>query len=173
MKITGSKQRLCCGAWLLAALLIGGLNVSPLLSMDAQPQTGYSHTIRELQTNLQRLDDILAVQIRPLRESLELSDFSRPSQAVDPSATPVGAASRDRLPEPSPLPNLSGIIQAMAPDGSIYFQAVLNGRSCREKDKLDDLTIERITPTGVVVRRVRQTWFIPCPTPFYSSDQGE
>jgi hypothetical protein len=178
MKIAGNKQRLCCGAWLLAALLIGGLNVSPLISMEAQPQAGYSRTVRELQTDLQRLDAILAAQLLPLRKSWELSDFSRPSQsagsvAADPTPPRIGTASRDRVPEAAPLPTLSGIIQTMAPNGSVYFQAVLNGRSCREKDKLNDFTIEKITPSGVVVRHARATWFIPCPTPFFSSDQGE
>jgi len=177
MKIAGSRQRLCCGAWLLAASVLCGLNVFPLMSMEARPQTGYSRTIRELQTNLQRLDAVLAAQLLPLRQSLELSDFSRPSQAgvhgTGPGATRAGATSRDPMPEAAPLPALSGIIETMAPDGSVCFKAVLNGRGFREKDKLDDFTIEKITPGGVVLRHARQTWFIPCPTPFYSSDQGE
>ena len=77
------------------------------------------------------------------------------------------------MPEAAPLPALSGIIETMAPDGSVYFKAVLNGRGFREQDTLDDFTIEKITPGGVVLRHARQTWFIPCPAPFYSSDQGE
>lgn len=178
MKITGSRQRLCCGAWLLAAVLLGGLNIFALMSLEAQPTVRYSHTIQELQANLQRFDAILSAHGLPYDQHWELPEYFNPSSAAGnaPAVRPSTQVQTEHLklkPEPNPLPVLSGVIRTLDPNGSVYFQAVLNGRSYRERDQLDDFTVDRITPAGVVLRRTQRTWFIQCPTPFYSSDQGE
>jgi hypothetical protein len=75
--------------------------------------------------------------------------------------------------DPAPLPALTGILQAIGPQGAVNFHAVLNGRVCREKDLIDRYTVEQIKPTGVVLRRSGGKYFIKSPSPFYSSDQGE
>jgi hypothetical protein len=178
MMLTGSRQRLCCGAWLLAAVLIGGSNLFSLMSLEARPHTGYSRTILEMQTNLQRFDAIIGAHGLPFHQHRELQAFFKPSPAAgndpaDPPDTRVGTESLNQVSKPSPLPALSGIIQTLDPNGSASFQAVLNGRGYREKDSLDDFTVDRITPSGVILRHSQQTWFIPCPTPFYSREQGE
>jgi hypothetical protein len=178
MKITGSKQRLFCGAWLLATVLLGGLNAFALMSLEARPTVGYSNTIRELQANLPRFDAILGGRGLPLHIDWKLSEFLNPSPVVDNASairppTQVQTESCNRASEPTPLPALSGVIRTLDPNGSVYFQAVLNGRSYREKDRLDDYSVDQITHSGVVLRRSEQSWFIQCPAPFYSSDQGE
>jgi hypothetical protein len=178
MKITGSTQRLCCGAWLLAAVLIGSLNVFALISLEARPTAGFSPTIRELRTNLQRLEAIQSAHGLPFQSGWELPAFFRPSPAVDsgPAAAPSPQARTediDRGPEPTPLPVLAGIIRTLEPRGTVSFQAVLNGRSYRKNDRIEGFTVDQITPAGVVLRCTEQTWFIRCPKPLYSSDQGE
>ena len=178
MKITGSMQRLCCGAWLLAAALLGSLNVFALMSLEARPAAGYSPTIRELQTNLQQFEAIQSTHGLPFQLGWELPAFFRPSPAAGGDSTvPPSPQARtednDRGPEPTPLPALTGIIRTLEPKGTVTFQAVLNGRSYRKYDRLEGFTVDQITPAGVVLRRTEQTWFIRCPTPLYSSDQGE
>ena len=178
MKIIGSRQRLCCGAWLLAAALIAGLNALALMSMEARPTIGYSGTIRELQTNLQRLEVIQSTHVLPFQFSWQLPEFINPLPAASsvfavPPSAQEQTEGRGRRPEPTPLPVLSGIIRTLDANGSVCFQAVLNGRSCRENDWIDNFTVDRIALAGVVLRRTEQTWFIQCPMPLYSSDQGE
>lgn len=178
MKITGSTQRLCCGAWLLAAVLIGSLNVFALMSLEARPIAGYTPTIRELQTNLQRLEAIQSTHGLPFQLGWELPAFFSPVPAASsgPAVPPSPQASAEDLgrgTEPTPLPALTGIIRTLEPKGMVTFQAVLNGRSYRENDPLEGFTVDQITPAGVVLRRAEQTWFIRCPMPLYSSDQGE
>lgn len=178
MRITGGRQRLCCGAWLLAAFLLGGLNVFPLMSLESQPAAGYSRTIRELQTNLQKFEAVLAAHGLPIHACWDMTEFSGPPPAVGGPpgsrlSTQAPAEPRNRVSNPIALPDLSGIIRTLDSNGSVYFQAVLNGRGYRENDTLDDFTVDRITPAGVVLRHSQRTWFIQCPTPYYSSDQGE
>lgn len=178
MKIAVSKKRLYCGAWLLATVMLGGLNALALMSLEAQPTVGYSDTIRELQANLPRFDAILGGRGLPFHLDWKLSEFFNPSPVIDNGSTVrlsthEPTEHRNQDPEPTPLPLLSGIIQTLDSNGSVHFQAVLNGRSYREKDRLDDYSIDQITPAGVVLRRSKQAWFIQCPTPYFSSDQGE
>jgi hypothetical protein len=176
MNITGSRQKLYCGAWLLAAFLVCGLNVYPLMSMETDPPAGYSRTIGVLQTQLQKLDTIMESQGLAFLQFRDLPETVTPAAApprLEGPAVPLREESFERTTQPVQLPNLSGIIHTLKPDGSASILAVLNGRAFREQDKLDAFTIDSITPKGVVLRRSQQTWFIPCPTPFFSNDQGE
>jgi hypothetical protein len=178
MKFVGSTQRLCCGALLLAAALIGGLNAFALMSMEARPIQGYSGTIRELQTNLQRFEIIQSTHALPFQLSWQVPElfnpFPSPGGGLDvPPSSQERTDRRSPGLEPTPLPVLSGIIRTLDANGSVYFQAVLNGRSCRKNDQIDNFTVSQITPAGVVLRRTELTWFIQCPMPPYSSDQGE
>jgi hypothetical protein len=179
MKVIGSRQRLCCGVWLLSAALIGGVNVSALMSLEARPTAGYSRTIRELRTNMQRFEAIQSMHGLPLRLSWWLPDsfnslHANGSVLSVPSSTREQTQLRGGKPEPTLLPTLSGIIRTLDANGSVCFLAVLNGRSYRKNDPLDNnFTVDQITPAGVVLRRAEKTWFIQCPMPLYSSDQGE
>jgi hypothetical protein len=178
MRKTGNRQMLCCGAWMLAAVLLGGLNLFPLISMEALPTMGSTPTIRDLQMKLQRFDAILEANGLPLPARWELPGFFNPSPAAGnaPAERPprhVQVEPGSQMPEQTPLPALSGIIRTLDADGSVYFQAVLNGRGYREKEKFDDFTVNSITTAGVILRRSEKTWFIRCPTPYYSCDQGE
>jgi hypothetical protein len=162
----------------LAAFLLGALNVFPLMSLESQPAAGYSPTIRELRTNLRKFEAVLAANGLPIHASWDLPQFSSPPPAAGGStgnhpSTQATADPHDRASTPVALPDLSGIIRTLESDGSVRFRAVFNGRGYRENDTLDDFTVHRITPAGVVLQHAHRTWFIQCPSPFYSSDQGE
>jgi hypothetical protein len=178
MKITGGRQRMWIGAWMLATLLLGGLNAYWFMVLEHQPLAGYSQTIRTLQTQLVKFDSMLSAGALSFNTNSDLGALFNPSQVAgnkggDPTAPRTGAGTQTRKPDPTALPALSGIVQVIGPHGSLNFQAVLNGRVYRKKDKIDDYTVDQISPTGVVLRRSDGKWFIKSPNPFYSSDQGE
>ena len=178
MKLTGSRQRVCLGGWLLAALLLLGLNAYRFMSLEQQPLVGYSQTIKILHVKLQQFDRTLAAGAFSLDRRMDvLRSFTSSSQVRKPAAGRPGSTAQADLQspvsDPTVLPYLSGIMQVLGPHGSLSFQAVLNGRVCRERDKIDDFAVADISPAGVVVRRKSRQWLIKSPSPYYSSDQGE
>ncbi len=177
MKISGSRQRLCVGGWFLAALLLFGLNASRFMSLEHQPLVGYSRTIKALQSRLQDFDKMAATGVFSLKDQFNLREagarYSTGSKTAENSGE-AKAKNVSKAPDAtgSALPALTGIIQAMDPRGAIHYRAVLNGRVCRTRDKIDEFTVVRISPSGVVVRRAGRSWTLDSPTPFFSSDQG-
>jgi hypothetical protein len=177
MKISGSRQRLCMGGWFLAALLLLGLNASQFMSLEQQPLVGYSQTVKTLQSGLQDFDRMAAAGVFSMKDQFNLLEAGAWFSAGDKAAKSPGAAraeSGSQLPDATDrvLPTLSGIMQALNPRGAIYYRAVLNGRVCRVRDKIDEFTVVKISPTGVVVRRAGRSWTLDSPTPYFSSDQG-
>ena len=178
MNISGNKQRLCIGAWFLAALLLMGLNVFQFLSLEEQPLVGYSQTVKVLQVKLEDFEKIGATGAFALKNRLNPlkvdSWFSSGSKTEDhPGAGKVPNLADIQESAESTLPRLSGILRALQPGGTLYYSAVLNGRVCRVKDKIDEFTVVKISPTSVVVRRGGHDWTLDSPTPYFSSDQGD
>lgn len=174
MIIAGNKQRACMGGWLLAALLMLGINANQLMSLANQPLVGYSQTIKSLKTRLQQFDNTLVDGVVAFASQIELPQPSRVEKSLPAAAGPDPKGPQDQTSkQPTVLPSLTGIMHVVSPDGDVYFQAVLNGRVCREKDKIDNFSIVKISPAGVVIRRAGFQWTIDSPNPHYSSDQGE
>jgi hypothetical protein len=178
MNIAGSRQRLCLGGWFLAALLLAGWNAYGFMSLEQQPLVGYSPTIKMLRADLQQFDDslgagLLSVDYRKALQRLLTPKSATADPQVDrkPAAVPVDPAAPAS--SATGLPSLSGIMQVLDAAGSTYFQAVLNGRVCREMDRIDDYIVAHISPVGVVLQRSGRQWLIKSPTPYYSSDQGK
>ena len=176
MKITGSRQRMWIGTWVLATLLLGGANAYWLMALEQQPLVGYSQTIRTLQTQLVQFESLLTTGSLSLKAGSDLPAQFKPSPMAgslksNPTAPQAHADTHARA--TTVLPALSGIMQVLGHHGTVDFQAVLNGQVCRKKDKIDEYTVDQITPAGVVLRRSNGKWFIKSPSPFYSSDQGE
>lgn len=177
MKITGSKQRACMGGWLLAALLLAGVNAHQYMSMADQPLMGYSQTIKLLQANLHLLDNSLADGLFSTASQIELPEPATQLTIAekakkDHRATDADNGPKNQTPKTAVLPSLTGIMHVVDPDGGAYFQAVLNGRVCRAKDKIDNFTVVKISRAGVVIGRSGLKWTIESPTPYFSSDQG-
>jgi hypothetical protein len=177
MKISGSRQRLCMGGWFLAALVLLGLNASRFMSLEQQPLVGYSQTVKGLQSKLQDFDKMVATGVFSLKDQFNLLEAGAWFSAGSNTAGSPGAAkanSGSQIPDAteSVLPALTGIMQAIDPRGAVYYRAVLNGRVCRVRDKIDQFTVVKISPTGVVVRRAGRSWTLDSPTPYFSSDQG-
>jgi hypothetical protein len=176
MKISGSRQQMYMGGWLLAALVLLGLNASRFMSLE-QSLVGYSQTAKALQSKLHEFDKLVATGVFAVKDRLDLLEASARypvGSRAAASAASVGARSGDPIPDAtqSLLPTLTGVMQTLDPRGAIDYSAVLNGRVCRVRDKIDEFTVVKISPAGVVVRRAGRSWVLESPTPYYSSDQG-
>ena len=177
MKISGGRYRLCRGGWLLAALVLLGLNAFQFMSLEQQPLVGYSQTIKVLQSKLQDFDKMLAAGVFSLKDRIDLIETSAGSLAGHKAGGGSGTASAQKSAKISDgtenvLPTLTGTMQALDPRGGMDYRAVLNGRVCRVRDKIDNFIVVKISPTGVVVRRAGRSWTLNNPTPYFSSDQG-
>ncbi len=178
MKIGGSKQRLCIGGWCLSALVLMGLNAFRLMTLEQQPLVGYSQTIKAVQARLQDFDKTVATGIFSLKDRISpvsaASRFSTNSKTAMRHEDGKGAQEM-RIADGAEtmLPTLSGILQALDLRGTVTYRAILNGRVCGERDKIDAFTVVKISPTAVVVRRAGRNWTLDSPTPYFSSDQGE
>jgi hypothetical protein len=177
MRISGSRQQLYMGGWLLAALVLLGLNASRFMSLEQQPLVGYPPAVKALQSQLQLFDKMAAAGVFAVKDQLDLlkadARFSTGGKAAASSGS-AGAKSGGQIADAAAnvLPTLSGIMQALDPSGAVYYRAVLNGRVCRVRDKIDDFTVVKISPAAVVVRRAGRRWKLDRPTPYFSSDQG-
>jgi hypothetical protein len=177
MRISGSIQRTCLGGWLLAALLIGGINIHQIAMVENQPLAGYSQTIKMLQTNLLQFDQTLADGLFSLASRVELPELDVLSKEAGKTAKGIPVSVDGNAPGPQAtdtiiLPSLTGIVHVVRTNGTVYFQALLNGQLCQAKDEIDGFTVDNISPEGVVVRQAGIKWTIERPTPYYSSDQG-
>lgn len=178
MKITGNKQRLCLGGWFLAGFLLAGLNAYAFISIDEKPLAGPSGTIRMLNTQLKKFDItqtagfLAGNRIKDIRKTppqhVEPADSKQNQSPPETQKGPKNPASK-----PTILPTLSGIIHVVSSQGTSHYQAVLDGRVCREKDEISNFTIDRISPAGVVIKRFGHKWVITSPDPYFSSDQGK
>jgi len=173
MKPFASKQRLCIGGWVLAALALIGLNGFGYLALESKPLQGSSVALRSLRQNLARLDGVWTNDLLNAldRESVDALLVS----VVAPLGTegPVSeGASPQASAEKMVLPKLTGILQMADPNGSLSYMAVLDGRVCRPNDQIMAFWVGRITKDGVLLYRDGKKWFIESPAPYYSSDQG-
>ena len=60
MKLIGSKQQLCMGGWLLAALALAGINGFGFLSLESKPLPVSSMAVSSLRQKLALLESRLA-----------------------------------------------------------------------------------------------------------------
>jgi hypothetical protein len=147
------------------------------MSLEQQPLVGYSQTVKTLHSKLQDFDKMVAAGVFSMKDQFNLLEAGAWFSADNKAAGSPGAAEAthgSQIPDAveSVLPKLTGIMQALDPRGAVYYRAVLNGRVCRVRDKIDEFTVVKISPTGVVVRRAGRSWTLDSPTPYFSSDQG-
>ncbi len=178
MSFIRSKQRFCHGAWILAALILAGVNGAQFLALQGHALEGYSPAIKTLQTNLNRLQHASKVQ--------EMVDFSddkiqhllevfRPKQ---PPVAETNTGTKDvdttLAEEIKPqLPELSGIVQITDSSGKRSYVALLGGKVCHRGDRVKEFRVTQVSSGGVTLRRSGERWFIPRPEIYYSSDQGD
>jgi hypothetical protein len=176
MTAFGNKQRLCFGAWVLAALLLAASNGFSFLCMEGGALQGYSPAIKSLQSKLVRLKNDQtnrAVAFGKAEAGFLFTTYRRLKSTVIPEGAASKAEGGPVVSKDPALPPLTGIVQVMDGRGARHYSAVLNGKLCREKDRVMDFVVAEISPRGVVLRRSGRRWFIQAPSVYYSSDSGE
>ncbi|MDA8138049.1 MAG: hypothetical protein M0036_05280 [Desulfobacteraceae bacterium] len=166
MKNFGGKQRLYMGGWVLAALALIGLNGFSYMTLESKPLQGSSVAIRNLRQKLTRLGS--GRDLGSASEMLISMVTHPPAGAVASKDDPQPQAVADK----PALPVLAGIMVSADPFGAVSYTAVVNGKVCREKDKIMDYVVAKITTEGIVVQRDGQEWFIPGPKPSHCDDKG-
>lgn len=171
----GNRRRLCFSGWILAALLLIGLNGFHLLALENQPLVGHSPTIKALRLNLSQWENALTRLAMSSDDSALRPVFARYQPPVDPPTEAVPEPSAEPSAQTPPriaLPALSGIVQALDQQGQQTYLAVLDGRVYRTNDQVGTYVVEQILPRAVILNHAGRQWHIECPTPNYSEDRG-
>lgn len=170
----GNRMHALIGLWILAGLVVAGVNGSILLSLLDEPLAGYSSAVRDADRGFRQYRLRLAAEAEKIASGMDLL-ASRFKPVVGEEETPVvpetpapAPNASKRAPLPVVLPTLTGIMTSRSSDGNSRQLAVLDGRICTDGDRLDDFTVKRITRGGVALVRGRQTWFLKAPDIAYS-----
>jgi hypothetical protein len=175
MNLWGDRRRLCLSGWLMAALILVGLNAFYLLTLENQRLVGHSPTIKALRENLTQWENAMIAQPwTPDGNRLNPFLVGAPSP---PETTDTVVPSKGQAPVTDPpavvaLPALDGVVSILDRRGRQRYLAVLGGRVYRTADRLGPFKIALITPGGVVLSRDDRKWHIPCPKPAYTEDRG-
>jgi hypothetical protein len=176
MMIWGNRRRLCLGSWILAALLLIGLNGYHLIALENQPLVGHSPTIKALRLNLGHYENTLSTPVLSTDDKRLhpiLIRYAEPPAPAPPAiAPPAEIAAPVVAPDRTVLPVLAGVVQALDQQGRQSYWALLDGRVCRTGDRVGAFVVDRISPRGVVLNRAGRQWSIEAPAPHYSQDQG-
>jgi hypothetical protein len=174
----GSRKRWCIGSWILAALLLAGVNGFKLMSLFNPIVVGCSDEIR-LASQKWKQFEILNSLIRnnPIDFDFKLAflKFIPGSQTRKKTASKlqqIGGAVEKKA-DKIKLPILTGVIGFAGVHGNERLLAVIEGRTYRKKDPFQDFTIKEITSKGVVLQKADATWFVPVPEVYFSMDRSE
>jgi hypothetical protein len=175
LKISGSRPRLVCGCWLLAALLLAGHNGSTLASLLGMPVSGQSAQVKSASEKWRQLQDKMSQSVKEMADEVDLDlAFTKSSSTFERGKSKV--INLDIVPETRPepqvqhLPKLSGILRCMDINGNAYALALIEGRRFQEKDTVRDFRIQKIEDKGVVLTKGGRRWFLRTPAVSYSYD---
>jgi hypothetical protein len=176
MKITvGDKQRSFMGAWVLAALLILGVNGLNLTNLLDQPLLGNPREVKGIRRQWKLLEQLSALAIREAKAVADVdldSVFSRfePMSVLKVWEDDAGSVEGEEEKDAGPaLPVLTGILSVSDLEGNVRSTAVFSGKRYGEKDEMQGFRIERIAEEGVYLTREGEHWFIPAPEGEFTS----
>jgi hypothetical protein len=175
MKAISHDSRMYIAGWLLAALLLVGVNLLKLSQLTLQPMIGGSATVNSLRLKMIQFDELLSerkMESEARRDQPVM--LAQLPKALPPSKPPLPSIPAEE-PLPSglqPLPRLSGILQVADHKGRWRYSAVMDGNVYLEKDRVQEFLVEEISSRGIVLSRAKQRWFIPAPEVYYSLDKG-
>ncbi len=170
----GSRIHALVGLWILAGLVVVGVNGTMLMSLLDEPLSGYSSGVRMADQGFRNYHLLMAAQAEKITSRMDLLIGRFKPEIVgegkpvvqQPPAQP--ALARKRAPAPVALPTLTGILTSRSSDGDAMQLAVLDGRICAEGDRLGNLTVMRIARGGVSLVKGDQAWFLRAPDLAYS-----
>ncbi len=170
MVLRQSVSHLLIGFWILAGLLVAGLNGYALMAFLDSPLSGYSDGIRAADRGMLKFRALLDADTRKTMSGMDrlAKRFSAvPAVADQPPATRnavVPPAAKKRVTAaPVELPPLAGIITGRSPNGAVRRLALLGGTVFSEGDMLGELTVKGISARGVHLAGGGNHWFLKAP----------
>ena len=176
MSFFRNRQRVFIGAWLAAAFMLLGFNGYLYLLPGAGTLEGNSRVMRSLQQKLTRLN--LAVEKTGFVKTGKWFCAALPAQPHTSGPAPSksddgsGAGKETAVVHPVELPRLTGILESSDSVDGLRYVAVLNGKVCRERERIDSFTVRKIMKDKVILKGFGTQWEIRNPAPGYSSDRG-
>ena len=175
MKAWGNSVRLFIGLWVLAGLVVVGINAYALMSLMDEPIAGYSIGIRHAQGMFQQYRNLLNAETENMSSGMDrlIQRFAakttliEPSKSADTKQSP-SAVEKKVKPTAVALPVLTGIMTSRSTTGKQRRLALLNDGVFAEGDTLQDLTIRKISADGVLLAKGKKTWFLKAPAVAYS-----
>lgn len=175
MKAWGNSVQLFIGLWMLAGLVVMGINAYALMSLMDEPLAGYSIGVRHAQGMFQQYRNLLSAETENMDSGMDLliqrfaakTTLIEPSQAADTRQSPSAVEKKVKPPAVA-LPVLAGIVTSRSTTGAERRLALLNDGVFAEGDQLQDLTIRKISADGVLLAKGKKTWFLKTPDVAYS-----
>lgn len=174
MNFMGNRMHGLIGLWILAGLIVAGVNGTMLLSLLDEPLAGYSMQVRNADRSFRQYRLIAKMEAEKIDSGMELiANLFAPDApeekpvAVQPVSKPL-ATENKKLPSPVVLPTLTGIVTRLAADGTVQWLAMMDNGIWSNGDQFRELTIQRIDSRGIVLVRGDQSWFVKAPERSYS-----
>ena len=175
MKITvGGKQRSFMGAWVLAALIILGVNGLNMADLLDQPLLGNSREVKGIRRQWKLLEQLSSLAIKEAKAVAEV-DLDRVFARFEPLSVlnvwDTGTEAEEAQAEESGpiLPVLTGLLSVSDLKGNVRSTAVFYGRRYKERDEIQGFRIEKIAEEGVYLTKWGTNWFVPAPEGEFTS----
>lgn len=156
--------------WILAGLLVAGVNGVVGVSLMDAPLSGYSESARRVNQGLHHYHILRNATRENISSAMALLNARYAPPAASPqiaeqsqTTTPAPAKRRAAPPVPVDLPVLSGILTRRNTGQAVSHQAVLDGRLCTPGEIVGGLTVKTISPRGVMLTKGARHWFIDAP----------
>ena len=173
MHRSDSRIQALIGFWILAGLVMVGLNAAMLLSLLDEPLAGHSDGVRNADRAFRQYRLRLTAEAEKITSGMErLTSWFAPvlveEKPVVQKAPAPPASAKKKRPLPLVLPTLMGIMTSRSSDGSTQRLALLDGRICAQGDPLGNFTVKRIAREGVSLVQGDQVWHLKAPDVAYS-----
>jgi hypothetical protein len=171
-KLFPNNSRAFIGGWIIAAILILGLNLGKLGDLQYPPMSENSPLVNTIRFKLYNLEQVLSerkanLDIRWDRPVL-LTNLTKPPVLSKTISDEFRKEDTSGLDKAVQLPKLSGIMMVGGNTGKNRYSAVLNGKVCSENENFYEFKIEEISSSGVLLSQNKRSWFIPAPEVYYS-----
>lgn len=178
MKAWGDQAKAFIGLWVIAGLIVLGINGRALLSLLDEPLAGHSSGVRLADRGFQQYRQLLSAKAEKISSGMahlvQRFTASAPTVehalAVEQKQAPVKETRRVKLPTVT-LPVLTGIVTSRSAAGQTHRVAVLDSGVYSEGEQLQNFTIRQISADGILLARGQQTWFLERPDIGYSLSQ--
>jgi hypothetical protein len=172
----GTRKRLCIGGWILAALLLVGVNGFKLMSFFNPELPGQSRNVKEAMKKWRQIENRGPAPIVEAFDNVNLN-------VAFAKYTPVSHRQKKEVPtrrtqvskektNTKKLPRLTGILQTADAQGNTRSIAVLNGEYLGEGESVLGFKVEKISEEGVILMMGGARFSVPAPKINYSLDQG-